>query len=76
MKEFIPDRAGRGGFIAIATPESNAGVSNRHGVGIPGRFCGYPAYYPYSLLSVRPAYIRPVIYYSSFYGPYYAVARP
>lgn len=50
------------GFIVMATPESNAGVSVGIGFGFPG-FCGYPAYYPYG-------YYPPVIYYSGV-GPYY-----
>ena len=55
------------GFIVLAAPESNAGVSIGIGVGFPG-FYGYPAYYPYGYY---PPYYRPVIYYSAVLGPYY-----
>ena len=63
MKKFMMIALVAIGFIVIATPESNAGVSIGVGFGFPG-FCGYPAYYPYG-------YYPPVIYYSSVYGPYY-----
>ena len=63
MKKFMMIALVASGFIVIATPESNAGVSIGIGFGFPG-FCGYPAYYPYG-------YYPPVIYYSSAYGPYY-----
>jgi len=57
MKKFMMIGLVAIGFIVIATPESNAGVSI--GIGF-----GFPAYYPYG-------YYPPVIYYSSVYGPYY-----
>jgi hypothetical protein len=57
MKKFMMIALVAIGFIVIATPESNAGVSI--GIGF-----GFPAYYPYG-------YYPPVIYYSSVYGPYY-----
>ena len=63
MKKFMMIALVAIGFIVIATPESNAGVSIGIGFGFPG-FFGYPAYYPYG-------YYPPVIYYSSVYGPYY-----
>jgi len=63
MKKFMMIALVAIGFIVIATPESNAGVSVSIGFGFPG-FYGYPAYYPYG-------YYPPVIYYSSVYGPYY-----
>ena len=57
MKKFMMIALVAIGFIVIATPQSNAGVSI--GIGF-----GFPAYYPYG-------YYPPVIYYSSVYGPYY-----
>jgi hypothetical protein len=57
MKKFMMIALVAIGFIVIATPESNAGVSI--GIGF-----GFPAYDPYG-------YYPPVIYYSSMYGPYY-----
>jgi hypothetical protein len=63
MKKFMMVALVAIGFIVIATPESNAGVSIGVGFGFPG-FFGYPAYYPYG-------YYPPAIYYSSVYGPYY-----
>jgi hypothetical protein len=57
MKKFMMIALVAIGFIVIATPESNAGVSI--GIGF-----GYPAYYPYG-------YYPPIIYYGSVYGPYY-----
>ena len=50
MKKFMMVALVAIGFIVIATPESNAGVSIGIGFGFPG-FCGYPAYYSVWLLS-------------------------
>ena len=46
MKKFMLIALVAIGFIVVATPESNAGVSIGIGFGFPG-FYGYPAYYPY-----------------------------
>ena len=54
MKKFMMIALVAIGFIVIATPESNAGVSIGIGFGFPG-FCGYPAYYPYGYYP--PAYL-------------------
>jgi len=67
MKKFMTVALLAIGFIVLAAPESNAGVSIGIGVGFPG-FYGYPAYYPYGYY---PPYYRPVIYYSAVLGPYY-----
>ena len=64
MKKFMMIALVAIGFIVIATPESNAGVSI--GIGF-----GYPAYYPYGYYPYGAAYYRPVVYYSSGYRPYY-----
>jgi hypothetical protein len=69
MKKFMMIALVAIGFIVIATPESNAGVSIGIGLGFPG-FCGYPAYYPYGHSPYGAAYYPPVIY-SGVYGPYY-----
>ena len=53
MKKFMMIALVAIGFIVIATPESNAGVSIGIGLGFPGGFCGYPAYYSVWLLSLR-----------------------
>jgi hypothetical protein len=69
------------GFIALAVPESKAGVSIGIGFGFPAIY-GYPAYpygygcypygyYPSSYSPYSAAYYQPVIYYSAIYGPYY-----
>jgi len=71
MKKFMMIALVAIGFIVIATPESNAGVSIGIGLGLPVGFCGYPAYYPYGYYPYGAAYYPPVIYYSSVYGPYY-----
>jgi len=70
MKKFMMIALVAIGFIVIATPQSNAGVSIGIGFGFPG-FCGYPAYYPYSYYPYGAAYYRPVVYYGSGYRPYY-----
>ncbi len=73
MKKFMMIALVAIGFIVLATPESNAGVSIGIGFGFPG-FYGYPAficYYPYGYYPYGAAYYRPVVYYSSGYGPYY-----
>src|SRR2546423_12483494 len=67
------------GFIVMATPESNAGVSIGIGLGFPVGFCGYPAYYlygpygyyPYSYYPYGAAYYRPVVYYGGGDRAYY-----
>ena len=64
MKKFMMIALVAIGFIVIATPESNAGVSI--GIGF-----GYPAYYPYGYYPYGAPYYPPVVYYSSVYGPYY-----
>ena len=76
MKKFMMIALLAIGFIMLAVPESNAGVSVGIGIGFPGY--GYPAYYPYGYgcypygyYPYGAPYFRPVIYYSSFYGPYY-----
>ena len=75
MKKFIITALLAIGFIVLTAPESKAGVSIGIGVGFPGY--GYAAYpygygcYPYSYYPYGAPYYRPVIYYSSFYGPYY-----
>jgi hypothetical protein len=74
MKKFMIIALLAIGFIVLAAPESNAGVSIGIGVGFPGVY-GYPAYYPYGYgcnpYGYYPAYYRPVIYYSAVFGPYY-----
>ena len=74
MKKFMIIALLAIGFIVLAAPESNAGVSIGIGVGFPGVY-GYPAYYPYGYGSYPcgyyPPYYRPVIYYSAVFGPYY-----
>jgi len=76
MKKFMLIALVAIGFIVVATPESNAGVSIGIGFGFPG-FYGYPAYYPYGYYPYSyypygaPYYYRPVVYYSSGYRPYY-----
>jgi hypothetical protein len=76
MKKFMIIALLAIGFIVLTAPESNAGVSIGIGVGFP--VYGYPAYYPYgygyyrySYYPYAAPYYRPVIYYSSVYGPYY-----
>lgn len=69
MKKFMMIALVAIGFIVLATPESNAGVSIGIGLGFPG-FYGYPACYPYGYYPYGAAYYPPVIY-SSIYGPYY-----
>jgi len=71
MKKFMLIALVAIGFIVVATPESNAGVSIGIGFGFPG-FYGYPTYYPYGCYpySYYP-YGGPVVYYSSGYRPYY-----
>jgi len=71
MKKFMMIALVATGFIMIATPESNAGVSIGIGLGLPVGSCGYPAYYQYGYYPYGAAYYPPVIYYSSVYGPYY-----
>jgi hypothetical protein len=71
MKKFMMIALVAIGFIVIATPESNAGVSIGIGLGLPVGFYGYPAYYPYGYYPYSAAYYPPVTYYSSVYGPYY-----
>jgi hypothetical protein len=82
MKKFMTIALLAIGFIVLAAPESNAGVSIGIGVGFPGVY-GYPAYYPYgygcypygyypsSYYGYSAPYYRPIIYYSAVYGPYY-----
>ena len=74
MKKFMTIALLAIGFIVLAAPESNAGVSIGIGIGFPGVY-GYPAYYPYGYGSYPcgyyPPYYRPVIYYSAVFGPYY-----
>ena len=74
MKKFMTIALLAVGFIVLATPESNAGVSIGIGVGFPGVY-GYSAYYPYGYgcypYSYYPPYFRPVIYYSPVFGAYY-----
>jgi hypothetical protein len=81
MKKFMIIALLAIGFIGLTAPESNAGVSIGIGVGFP--VYGYPAYYPYgqggypygyyqsSYYPYGAPYYRPVIYYSSAFGPYY-----
>jgi len=76
MKKFMSIALLAIGFIMLTAPESNAGVSIGIGVGFP--VYGYPAYYPYGYGYYPYSYYpygapdyRPVIYYSSVYGPYY-----
>ena len=79
MKKFMMIALVAIGFIVIATPESNAGVSIGIGFGFPVGFCGYPACYPYGPYGYNPygyypyraAYYGPGVYYSSGYRPYY-----
>jgi hypothetical protein len=76
MKKFMMIALVAIGFIVVATPESNAGVSIGIGFGFPGGCYGYPAYYPYgyypySYYPYGAPYYRPVVYYSSGYRPYY-----
>ena len=47
MKKFVMIAVVAIGFIVMATPESNAGVSIGIGFGFPVGCYGYPAYYPY-----------------------------
>ena len=75
MKKFMTIALVTIGFIVMAIPESNAGVSIGIGLGLPG-FYGYPAYYPYGYYPYNyypygAAYYRPVVYYGSGYRPYY-----
>jgi len=70
MKKFMMIALVAIGFIVVATPESNAGVSIGIGFGFPGGY-GYPAYYPYSYYPYGAPSYRPVVYYSSGYRPYY-----
>ena len=74
MKKFMTIALLAIGFIVLAAPESNAGVSIGIGIGFPGVY-GYPAYCPYGYGSYPcgyyPPYYRPVIYYSAVFGPYY-----
>ena len=81
MKKFMIIALLAIGFIVLTAPESNAGVSIGIGVGFP--VYGYPAYYPYgygyypySYYPYGAPYYRPVIYYSSVYGPLLLVAWP
>lgn len=76
MKKFMMIALVTIGFIVMATPESNAGVSIGIGFGFPGGCYGYPAYYPYgyypySYYPYGASYYRPVVYYGSGYRPYY-----
>jgi hypothetical protein len=72
MKKFMLIALVAMGFIVMATPESNAGVSIGIGLGFPVGFYGYPAYYPYGYYPYgAPYYSTPVFYYSSGYRPYY-----
>ncbi|PYK43603.1 MAG: hypothetical protein DME46_07410 [Verrucomicrobia bacterium] len=77
MKKFVMIALVAIGFIVMAIPDSNAGVSIGVGFGFPGGFCGYPAYYPYGYYPYSyypygaPYYSGPVVYYSSGYRPYY-----
>jgi hypothetical protein len=69
MKKFMMIALVAIGFIVVATPESNAGVSIGIGLGFPAY---YPyGYYPYSYYPYGAPYYRPVVYYSSGYRPYY-----
>jgi hypothetical protein len=71
MKKFMMIALVAIGFIAMGTPESNAGVSVSIGFGLPGGYYGgYPAYYPYGYYPYGAPYYRPVVYYSG-YRPYY-----
>ena len=58
MKKFMMIALVAIGFIVIATPESNAGVSIGIGFGLPAGFCGYPAYYPYGYYPYGALIIR------------------
>ncbi len=71
MKKFMMIALVAIGFIVVATPESNAGVSIGIGFGFPGGCYGYPAYYPYGYYPYGASYYRPVVYYGSGYRPYY-----
>jgi len=72
MKKFMLIALVAMGFIVMATPESNAGVSIGIGLGFPVGFYGYPAYYPYGYYPYgAPYYSTPVFYYISGYRPYY-----
>ena len=78
MKKFMIGALVTIGFIVMATPESNAGVSIGIGFGFPGS-CGYPSYYPYgyspygyyNYYPYGAGYYRPAAYYGSGYRPYY-----
>ena len=74
MKKFMIIALLAIGFIVLAVPASNAGVSIGIGLGFPAVY-GYPAYYPYGYgypYGYYPsAYYQPVVYYSAVYGPYY-----
>ena len=71
MKKFMMIALVAIGFIVIATPESNAGVSIGIGFGFPVGFCGYPAYYPYGYYPLRRAYYRLLSITAACTGPYY-----
>ena len=72
MKKFILIALVAMGFIMVATPESNAGVSIGIGFGFPVGCYGYPGYYPYGYYPYgAPYYYRPVVYYGGGYRPYY-----
>ena len=74
MKKFMMIALVAIGFIVVATPESNAGVSIGIGFGFPGGCYGYPAYYPYGYYpysSYGAPYYRSAVYYGSGYRPYY-----
>ena len=76
MKKFMIIALLAIGFNMLTAPKSDAGVSIGIGFGFP--VYGYPAYYPYgygcypySYYPYGAPYYRPVVYYSSVYGPYY-----
>src|SRR3989442_1883482 len=75
MKKFMLIALVAIGFIVVATPESNAGVSIGIGFGFPG-FYGYPTYYPYGCYpySYYP-YGGPVVYFSNRFRPSYCWHR-
>jgi hypothetical protein len=69
MKKFMMIALVAIGFIVVATPESNAGVSIGIGFGFPAY---YPyGYYPYSYYPYGAPYYRSTVYYGSGYRPYY-----
>jgi hypothetical protein len=71
MKKFIIIALFVISFILLAAPESSAAVSIGIGVGYPAYYpYGYGCY-PYSYFPYGAPYYRPVVYFSSVYGPYY-----